>query len=364
MSFSDLPHIPMDNHGGMVVLFLGIVSLAVFVLFRWAFALLPLEQWQIMAVLLRNRTDSYRWNGLNLTYYGGITASAVTLAAGNMLFLLGAIHVPPGISLLFVLSLMSLAVPASKVIAKVVEKKPFTFTIGGASFTGLVMAPVTAVAINGMHHQPDVLPILPALSALVISFALGEGIGRLACISYGCCYGKPLSACSPVMQALFKNLHFRFTGATKKIAYAGNLESVPVVPIQAVTAVISTTGYLIGMALFLTGHFAAGLFVALLITQVWRAVSEIWRADHRGQGSISMYQVMSIVGMGYLIAVTMVVPSSSLAAPDLLTGLLSLWTPAVLLFLQSVWIGMFLFMGRSHMTGSVLSLFVNKEYLR
>lgn len=363
MSISDLPYIWMENLGGVPFLFLGTVTLGFFLLFRWAFAILPQEQWQIMAVLPRHRADSKRWHGLNLTYYGFITASAVTFAAGNMLFLLGALHVRLSISLLFVLSLMSLAVPASKVIAKVVEKKAFTFTIGGASFTGLVMAPVVAVAINEMNPQPDVLPILPALSALVVSFALGEGLGRLACISYGCCYGKPLSACSPVVRTLFKTLHCRFTGATKKIAYAGNLESVPVVPIQAITAVISTTGYLIGMGLFLTGRFAAGLFVALLITQGWRAVSEIWRADHRGQGSISMYQVMSVVGIGYLIAVTMFVPSSSLTAPDLLTGLHSLWSPAVLLFLQSIWAGMFLFMGRSHMTGSVLSLFVNKEHL-
>ena len=360
---SDVPHNWPDNHGELSLLFLGIVSLAVFFLFRWAFAILPREQWQILAVLPRHRADSNQWHGLNLTYYGFITASAVTLAAGNMLFLLGAIHVPLGISLLFVLSLMSFAVPASKIIAKVVEKKAFTFTIGGASFTGLVMAPVVAVAINWMHHQPDVLPVLPALSALVISFALGEGIGRLACISYGCCYGKPLSACAPIMQTTFKTLHFRFTGATKKIAYAGNLESVPVVPIQAITAIVSTTGYLIGMGLFLTGRFAAGLLAALVITQVWRAVSETWRADHRGHGSISTYQVMSVVGIGYMVAVTMFVPSSPLVAPDLLMGLHSLWDPTVLLFLQSAWAGIFLFMGRSHVTGSVLSFFVHKEHL-
>ncbi len=261
-----------------------------FLLFRWAFAILPREQWQILAVLPQHRAASNQWHGLNLTYYGFITASAVTLAVGNMLFLLGAIHIPLSTSLWFVLSLMCLTVPASKIIANVVEKKVFTFTIGGASFTGLVMAPVVAVVINRMHHPSDALPILPVLSALVISFALGEGIGRLACISYGCCYGKPLSACAPIMQTLFKTLHFRFTGATKKIAYAGNLESIPVVPIQAITAIISTTVYLIGMGLFLTGRVASGLFVSLLITQVWRAVSEPWRADHRGHGSISMYQ--------------------------------------------------------------------------
>ena len=363
MSMSVLPRVSLDNHLGASLLFLGIVSFAVFFLFRWAFASLPREQWQILAVLPQHRADANQWHGLNLTYYGFITASAVMLAVGNTLFLLRTIQIPLGVSLLFVLSLMSLTVPASKIIAKVVEKKAFTFTIGGASFTGLVMAPVMAVAISWMYHQPDVLPVLPALSALMISFALGEGIGRLACISYGCCYGKPLSACSPIMQALFKTLHFRFTGMTKKVAYAGNLESVPVVPIQAVTAIVSTAGYIIGMGLFLTGRFTASLFVSLMITQAWRAVSETWRADYRGTGSISMYQVMSVVGIGYMIAIMVVVPSFPLAFPDLLVGLRSLWDPTVLLFLQGVWVGIFLFMGRSHMTGSVLSFFVHKEHL-
>lgn len=143
-----MPHVSPDDHWGASFLFLGIVSLAAFFLFRWAFARLPREQWQILAVLPRHRVDANRWHGLNLTYYGFITASAVTLAVGNMLFLLGAMRVPLWTSLLFVLSLLSLTVPASKVIAKVVEKTPFTFTVGGASFTGIVAAPVVAAAIN------------------------------------------------------------------------------------------------------------------------------------------------------------------------------------------------------------------------
>lgn len=165
------------------------------------------------------------------------------------------------------------------------------------------------------------------------------------------------------MQTWFKTLHFRFTGTTKKVAYAGNLESVPVVPIQAVTAIISTTGYIIGMGLFLAGRFAAGLVASLLITQVWRAVSETWRADDRGQGSISTYQVLSIVAIAYLTAVMILVQAVSLADPDLYVGLQSLWDPAVLLFLQSVWVGIFLFMGRSHVTGSALSFFVHKGHV-
>ena len=117
----------MDNHGGLSILLLGILGLAAFLLFRWAFATLPREQWQILAVLPRHRDASNQWHGLNLTYYGFITACAVTLAVGNMFVLLGSIHVPLSTALLFVLSLLSVAVPASKVIAKIVEKKLYLY---------------------------------------------------------------------------------------------------------------------------------------------------------------------------------------------------------------------------------------------
>ena len=41
------------------------------------------------------------------------------------------------------------------------------------------------------------------LAALAIGYILGEGLGRLACLSFGCCYGKPLDQCGKVVSILF-----------------------------------------------------------------------------------------------------------------------------------------------------------------
>jgi hypothetical protein len=37
------------------------------------------------------------------------------------------------------------------------------------------------------------MPIVPALAAVMIAYTFGEALGRLACISFGCCYGVSIS---------------------------------------------------------------------------------------------------------------------------------------------------------------------------
>src|SRR5205085_1755107 len=97
-------------------------------------------------------------------------------------------------------------------------------------------------------------PVVPTFAAVAICYAFGEGIGRLACISFGCCYGKPVEACSPLLRWLFKHFYFVYSGATKKIAYASHLEGRKVVPVQALTGFIFVGVGLAAMALFLAGH--------------------------------------------------------------------------------------------------------------
>ena len=67
------------------------------------------------------------------------------------------------------------------------------------------------------------MPMLETMGAIFIAYAFGEGIGRLACISFGCCYGKPLSECNPLIERIFQRWNFAFQGKTKKIAYASIL---------------------------------------------------------------------------------------------------------------------------------------------
>ena len=113
-------------------------------------------------------------------------------------------------------------------------------TVGGASFVGIIAAPWIVWLLNEtlgqvLHYRVD---LICALAALSISYALGEGLGRLACISFGCCYGKPLSESHPLLRRVLDERSFIFRGKTKKIAYAGHMDGVKVVPIQAITAIL------------------------------------------------------------------------------------------------------------------------------
>jgi len=60
-----------------------------------------------------------------------------------------------------------------------------------------------------------------------------------------------------------------------------------------------------------------------MLTQGWRAFSEVLRADYRGAGKITGYQVMK-----------------------------ALWRPEVFLLLQALWVIVFIMFGKSMVTGA------------
>jgi hypothetical protein len=80
--------------------------------------------------------------------------------------------------------------------------------------------------------------VIPALAAFTIAYASGEGLGRSACISFGCCYGVALVDSHPLLKRLFDHWYFVFSGKMKKISYASDMEGKEVIPVQAVTAVV------------------------------------------------------------------------------------------------------------------------------
>lgn len=165
------------------------------------------------------------------------------------------------------------------------KKKRHTFTIGGASFVGIIVAPLCIFVTNSLLHSPaQFLPVIPVMAAMSISYTLGEGLGRLGCISYGCCYGKPLSSCNSLTRYLFKRTAFIFHGELKKVAYEAQLDGERLVPIQAITCILYCTGALLGSYLFLQGYFVYALLFTISLTQLWRIISEGFRADFRGFG--------------------------------------------------------------------------------
>jgi len=247
---------------------------------------------------------------------------------------------------------------AARFITRWVEKKQHTFSVGAASFVGLVVAPCLILLTNmtlckwWMFH----VPMIETLAAMMISYAFGEGVGRLACISFGCCYGKPLADCGPFIQKIFRRWNFVFWGRTKKIAYAQQLEGQAVVPIQALTAVLYTGAGMLSLYLFLKGFAAGALIMALLVTQNWRFVSEFLRADHRGHGRISKYQIMTLLAMVYTIMIVQLGGEPYLAAPNLIAGLRSLWNPGLIIFLVGLWGVAFVYTGKSSVTCSAIDI--------
>jgi hypothetical protein len=186
-------------------------------------------------------------------------------------------------------------------------------------------------------------------------------MGRLACISFGCCYGKALSQSHPAIRRLFARHSFTFLGKTKKIAYASGLDGEKVIPIQAVTSVLYVATGLAGAFLYLSSRYTAAFVLATVVTQGWRSLSETLRADYRGEGRISAYQVMALIGIIYSLVIPALFPAVPTSPLDLAAGLEILWNPGTLLFLQALWLAMFFYTGRSMVTGSTLSLYVHKD---
>ena len=177
-------------------------------------------------------SEQGRWRGLNITFYGLFQACAFTVAVTLMLVMLGSVQMETLEILSLPAFLLVVCVPASKWMARLIEKKPQTLTVGGASFVGLLLCPWFILAWDVLLGLKE-SHLMPVLASVAVSYAFGEGLGRLACISFGCCYGKPLDACSPTIRRLVRNRAFVFTGDTKKIAYAGGLAGRPVLPVQA-----------------------------------------------------------------------------------------------------------------------------------
>jgi prolipoprotein diacylglyceryltransferase len=332
-------------------------------LFFWSFRNLPAEHWQIIAAVPFKRCDDGTWQGVNLTYYGFFNASACVFSCATILTLMGSIGVPPKATLSITGLLLLICFPAAKLIARLVEGKSSTFTVGGASFVGILLLPLIIWTFNSFANPRFHLavPITQMLAAAAIAYAFGEAFGRLACISFGCCYGKLLWQAPRSLQKMLRRFCFVFSGKTKKVAYEANLIGRPLIPIQAVTAIISTLAGLIGVFFFLKSNWVTAIMVPLIGTQVWRALSETLRADYRGSGRVSVYQVMAVTAVIYSLAWIVFLDSSLTPSPDVVNGLSTVFNTTVLLFLEMLWLAIFLYMGRSSVTAAKLSFHVVNE---
>ena len=344
-------------------LFISVLAAFAALYLFWGMKMLPGEGSQIAAAVPTRKAGDGSWDGVNLTWYGILTANAYLVATFLALVLMGAAGISLQAVVAIVVLLLSCCVPASRLVAQVVEKKANTFTVGGAVFVGTLLAPWIIELVNRvpLGDQGMMVPPLAALAVISIAYAFGEGLGRLACVSFGCCYGKPLSACHPKVARLVSPVALTFTGKTKKIAYASHLDGVKVLPVQGATYLLYCTAGLAATFLFLRGEYGTAFLLALGVTQGWRVISEFFRDDHRGAGRFSAYQIMGMVSICYGIWIVRHFQGATSPLPELALGFASLWSPAPLLLLQLLWIVIFLYTGLSRITAATMSFHVNAE---
>ena len=340
-----------------------ITTLAVLMaaLLLWGFRALPQERWQMIAAVPVAKDRHGEWRGMNLTFYGFFSATGSVFGIAMAILLLASVRVSMLVATILVAGMVVLCLPASRVVAAIVEKKSSTYTIAGAAFVAAILLP--PVFWLGGRYLPSfglTLSVLPAMAVAAIAYALAEAVGRLACMSFGCCYGMPVRHASPQLARLFRRFNTVFHGETKKAAYASGLQEEPLIPVQALTSIVFTISGLVGLAFFFAQYWRLALLVPVVGTWGWRAIAENLRADHRGHTKISAYQVMSIIAMAYLAAVAFFIPSGG-PMPDLVHGLSQTATLPVILILESSWVFLFLFYGRSQVTASVVSFHVVTE---
>jgi len=325
--------------------------------------LLPGERYQVLASVPVARRSGSQWRGINFTAYGALTASAITIAVLFVLILAVAAHADAAPVVVLLALIVGLCLPAARLVARLVEKKQYTFTIGGSFFCGLAATPLLILLVNSgcLLLGVPLLNMEVTLAALGIGYILGEGLGRLACISFGCCYGKPLHQCGSLATLLFDRLAFVFVGTTKKAVYEGGFAGVKLVPVQGLTCLLYTATALFGCHLFLQGQYKTAFLLTLLVSQVWRVLSETLRADFRGFTSISAYQKMSLAAIVYGCGLCLLPPSAPLPLPAIAAGLRLLLDPLLLLSLQLLWFSLFLVFGRSMVTEATLSFTVRLD---
>jgi hypothetical protein len=347
------------------LLFIAVIGTITSLYLSWGFRNLTRENRQILASMPGEKMENGFWKGVNFTWYGLLCANSILFSAALYLVLSASVGVPVHYSLPLMAILLSILLPSARWIARFVEKKKHTFTVGGSVFAGIVLAPLMIIFFNAFLSLTTGFnyPVAGVLASMAVSYAFGESLGRLSCISFGCCYGKALTDVHPFLRKIFRRHPFVFTGHTRKACYASGLEGVETLPVQAVTSVIYAVSGTVGLAMFLWGSPGAALLETLLVTQVWRVLSEFLREDDRGSGRLSAYQIMGLAAS--LVAVCMVcfIPGMGAGAGDIGKGLRVIWNPWVLVILQGLWFLTFVYMGRSTVTYAHMEFHVEHERL-
>jgi hypothetical protein len=333
-------------------------AVAVLAVMWWLSRVLAQARWQVAACIPVRQDADGSWQAVNLTWYGIVSAVAYTLAVGTLVFLGVGLGGSMASLLAMVAAVLAVCMPASRLVAAWVEGKRATLTVGGAVFVALWLVPVVAWGVR--QYWGGLPPWPQVLAASAVAYALGEGVGRLACCSFGCCYGRRVEELPAPWLRLATPLAVRFWGATKKAAYASGLEGVALVPVQGMATVVHGLAAWMGAEALAAGDVDLALAWAGIVPLAWRVVSEFLRADFRGNARFSAYQWMAVVGMVWIGGILGLVPATEIRF-DGSAALGALSHPGTLLALLGVFVVSLAYTGISRVTAACVHLRVRPE---
>jgi len=159
----------------VILILAGILA----VLLRWAFRSLPKEEWQMLAAVPVEKSDSDDWHGVNLTYYGLLVAASCAFSSAVALVLMGSVGIPGRAGLAIIGVMLGVCIPMARIVAGLVEKRMHTLTIAGPAFLGIVAAPgIVWLADRVLEPITGTsIPMFPVLAAFSVAYAMGEGLG-------------------------------------------------------------------------------------------------------------------------------------------------------------------------------------------
>src|SRR5271166_6104381 len=123
------------------VLFVAAIAALMSGLLCWGFRTLPAERWQMIAAVPTAKNDEGAWQGINLTFYGFFSATGITFGIALAILLVASVRMPLTVGFVLVMATVALCLPASHLVAAVVERKRNTFTIAGAAFVASLIVP-------------------------------------------------------------------------------------------------------------------------------------------------------------------------------------------------------------------------------
>ncbi len=265
--------------------------LGISLIILWGLKNFHKDNYQFLVVIPYKKLKDNVYRGLNITFYGIITAFSYTVSVFIFISLIKLIEFPEEGAYFLVIVILVVGFPSSKILAYLIENRKNTLTVGGAIFVSAIIS-VPTVFLVIVYLNLDINQyFLPILTSLSISATLGEGIGRLACLSFGCCYGKPMKQ----INFLPSLLKVKFNSSTKKAVYDSNYVNVELLNIQGLVVIVYTFIALSSILLFISQKYYIAFILTFIIPPLIRFFSEFLRDDHRGSTKISIYQVFSII---------------------------------------------------------------------